>query len=213
MTDVDDASIASDASSVIILAQQADQKPIDPNFLLLNSQSTVNLFSNPQLVENVRQAATPINVHCNKGSMPTTTVADFGSNEVYLNPDKIANVLSCFHLGQKHHITYDSKDRGGIFKVHTFDSLLEFKPTNKGLHVLDLHGNPKAAHVLVTSSQPTDEHLHVNTVHSNYKGFTKKQIQRVCKAHCLMQMVAIPSERAFQSMVCLNLLQNCPITH
>jgi hypothetical protein len=73
--------------------------------------------------------------------------------------------------------------------------------------------NPKAPHVLVTSSQPTDEHLHVNTVHSNYKGFTKKQIQQACEAHCLMQMVAIPSKRAFQSMVHLNLSQNCPINH
>jgi hypothetical protein len=104
----------------------------------------VNLFSKPQLVENVRQAATPINVHCNKGSMPTTTVADFGSDEVYLNPDGIANILSIFHLGQKHHITYDTKDQGGIFKVHTSDGLLEFKPTNKGLHVLDLHAKSQS---------------------------------------------------------------------
>ncbi len=100
MAGVDDASIASDASRVIILAQQAECKPIDPNFFLLNSQSTVNLFSNPQLVENVCQAATPINIHCNKGSMPTKTVADFGGNEVYLNPDGIARVLSLFHLSQ-----------------------------------------------------------------------------------------------------------------
>ena len=94
MTETDDTSVASDSSRVFILAQQAYCKPIDPNFLLLDSQSTVNLFSNPTLVHNVRQATTPINVHCNKNTMPITEVADFGTNEVYLNPDGIANVLS-----------------------------------------------------------------------------------------------------------------------
>ena len=101
MTETDDASVASDSSSIFILAQQTDRKPIDPDFLFLDSQSTVNLFSNPNLVNNVRQATTPISVHCNKGTMPTPAVADFGMNEVYLNPDGIANVLSLFALGQK----------------------------------------------------------------------------------------------------------------
>jgi hypothetical protein len=96
--------------------------------------------------------------------MPTTTVADFGQNEVYLNTDSIANVLSLFHLGQKHHITYDSKDCDSVFKIHTSEGLIEFKPTTKGLHVLDLQTNPNAAHILVTSAQPPGGHLHVNTV-------------------------------------------------
>jgi hypothetical protein len=44
----DDASVCSDASSVIFIAQNHDgRSSIDPNFLLLDSQSTVNLFSNP----------------------------------------------------------------------------------------------------------------------------------------------------------------------
>jgi hypothetical protein len=67
--------------------------------------------------------------------MPTGNVADFGNNEVFINPDGIANVLSLYLLGQKHHITYDSKDRGGVFKVHTSKVILEFKPTSTGLHV------------------------------------------------------------------------------
>jgi hypothetical protein len=213
MTETDDPSVASDSSSIFILAQQTDRKPIDPDFLLLDSQSTVNLFSNPNLVNNIRQATTPINVHCNKGTMPTTAVTDFGTNEVYLNPDGIANVLSLFSLGQKHHITYDSKDCGGVFKVHTSEGLLEFKLTDKGLHALDLKTTPNAAHLLVTSSQPTDGHLHVNNVRLNYEGFTKKQILRANDARRLMQMVALPSERALQSMVRLNMLQNCPITN
>jgi len=182
-TDLDDASVASDTSSVIILTQtllaQSDtnkRHTIDPDLLLLDSQSTVNLFSNPDLVDNVRTAPAPIKVHCNMGVMPTTDISDFGSNEVNVNKNGIANVLSLFLLGQKHHITYDSKDRGGVFKVHTSDGILEFMPTSKGLHALSLKDNPGAAHLLVTSSTvaPPD-HLHaVATVRDNFEGFTKK---------------------------------------
>jgi hypothetical protein len=169
MTESNDASEASNTSSVIILTKQTARHPINPNYLLLDSQSTVNLFSNPKHVNNARQATTPINVHCNKGSMPMSMVADFGTNQVYLNPDGIANVLSLYLLGKKHHITYDSQDRGGVFKVHTSSGVLEFKPTKKGLHALDLASTSAAAHVLVTSYQPSDEHLHVNTVHENFE--------------------------------------------
>jgi hypothetical protein len=67
---------------------------IPPNYLLIDSQSTTNLFSDPEHVNNVHPAVQPINVHCNKSVMTTSTVADFGSNEVYLNKDGIANILS-----------------------------------------------------------------------------------------------------------------------
>jgi hypothetical protein len=135
---VDDASVASNASSVIILAQQDGRGAINPNYLLLDSQSTINLFANPNHVDNVRPATHPIRVHCNSGVMPTGKIANFGTNEVYVNQDGIANVLSLYLLGQKHCITYDSRDCRGFFKVHTTDGILEFSPTPTGLHVLDL---------------------------------------------------------------------------
>jgi hypothetical protein len=211
--EVDDVSVASTDFKVIILAQEGGHSSIDPNFLLLDSQSTVNLFSNPSFIDNVQPTARPIQVHCNKDIMPTSNIADFGSNEVYLNQDGIANVLLLHLLAKKHHITYNSCDRGGVFKVQTTGVFLEFKPTNKGLHALNLSNNPKAAHVLVTSTPPNDDHLHVNTVRNNYEGFTKKQVQHACEAHRIMLMTGVPTERCFECMVRLNQLQDCPITH
>jgi hypothetical protein len=96
--DTNDASVASDASSVIILAQKTGCSSTPLNYLLIDSQSTTNLFSNPEHVNNVHPMAQPINVHCNKGVMTTSTIVDFGSNEVYLNKNRIANVLSLFFL-------------------------------------------------------------------------------------------------------------------
>jgi hypothetical protein len=92
MADIDDASEASNKSSVIILAQATDtantaqatyvsppdRRLIDSDFVLLDSQSTVDLFSNPKHVQNICPASKPIKVYCNKGSMAMTQVADFG---------------------------------------------------------------------------------------------------------------------------------------
>ncbi len=211
--DTDDASVASDASSVIILTQKMRCSSIPPDYLLIDSQSTTNLFSNPEHVNNVHPAAQPINIHCNKGLMTTFTVADLGSNEVYLNKDGITNVLSLFLHSKKHHITYDSHDCRGVFKVHTSGGLVEFKPTSHGLHALDLHDNPNAAHILVTSTYPNEAHLHVNTVRENYEGFTPKQIKWAHEACHLMLMTGVPSECAFLSMVHLNQLKDCLIMH
>jgi hypothetical protein len=100
--DNDDASEASNELSVIILAQLLDEpivphkQTINKDFVLLDSQSTVNLFSNPSHVKNIRPADTPIRVHCNKGTMVTNKQADFCDNHVYFDANRIANMLSLF---------------------------------------------------------------------------------------------------------------------
>ena len=85
--------------------------------------------------------------------MVTNKVGDFGGTEGYLNHDGIANVLLLYHLGCKYPITYNSQDPGGVFIVTTPCGVIEFRPTNNGLHYVDLNTNPEAAVLLVNSSQ------------------------------------------------------------
>jgi hypothetical protein len=107
MAGVDDASDASNEESVIILAQfneailvkddsAAKHHPINTNLVLLDSQSTVDLFSNPDHVTNIRPATTPTRVHCNKGTLATNKEADFGDTPVNFDSRGIANILSLY---------------------------------------------------------------------------------------------------------------------
>jgi hypothetical protein len=112
----------------------------------------VHLFSQSEHVSNIQPATNPIKVHCNKGTVDTTQEADFGDTLVYFDARGIANVLSLYQLGQKFKVTYDSTDRGGVFKVLTPAGVVEFKPTQKGLHVLNLKHNPDAAFILANGS-------------------------------------------------------------
>jgi hypothetical protein len=126
MARVDDASDASDEESVIILAQfneavlvqddsAAESRPLNSDLVLLDSQSTVDLFSNPNHVTNICPVNTPICVHCNKGILATNEEAYFGNTLVYFDSCGIVNVLSLYCLGQKFQVTYDSLDRGSVF--------------------------------------------------------------------------------------------------
>ena len=90
--------------------------------------------------------------------------------------------------------------------------MVEFKPTPKGLHALNLRENPEAAFILVNDVELAFDSP-VQTNRQNYEGFTKKPIEQAVAARRLMGMIGPPSEQDFQGLVRLNLLKDCPITN
>ena len=51
----------------------------------------------------------------------------------------------------------------------------------------------------------------VQTVRSNYEGFTKKDIKAAKAARKLQGMIGSPSEKNYGGMVSSNMIKNCPI--
>ena len=85
-----------------------------------------------------------------------------GLDKLKCHPKWIANILSLKTLKKRHHVTYDSQDRDGAFKVHTTKGVVEFIPHESKFHYLDLndHGENEVALV--------------KTLWDNYEGYTKK---------------------------------------
>jgi hypothetical protein len=83
----------------------------------------------------------------------------------------IANMLSLNEAKQRHRVTYDSHDRGGVFQVHTKEGIVEFKPSNRGLHYHD-----------VSDKNSNIEMMLVNTVRGNFEGYTHHDIKRAKEA-------------------------------
>ena len=109
------------------------------SWILLDNQSTVDVFYNANLLRNIRKGEKHMDIHCNAGVTSTNLVGDLpGYGTVWYHPNGIANILSLAKM-QEHgyHIKYDSKD-GNAFIIHKPDrSMRVFKQSDRGLYFMD----------------------------------------------------------------------------
>jgi len=147
---------------------------IPKSWILLDSQSTVDVFSNKKLITNIRESKRVLTLHCNAGKVSVTQKGDLcGYGTVWYYPDGIANILLLYNVQKKHRITFDSADGTG-FTVHKEDgSTCVFKPSKKGLFYSDV----KSDVVLI------------NTVDSIKNKYTVKEYSNACKARSIQDMM------------------------
>jgi hypothetical protein len=94
----------------ISLHQQQQHGKIPASWILLDNQSTVNVFSNKNLLRNIRTTNRMMNILCNAGMTRTNMIGDLPGydGEVWFNPKGIANILSLSDVEKHHRVTYNS---------------------------------------------------------------------------------------------------------
>ena len=97
-----------------------------------------------------------------------------------------------------HHITYNSID--GYYVVHTDKGPVYFHKDEQGLPYIDLDASVYDAATTL-----------VQTVLSNYEGFTKKDIKAAEAARKLQGMIGSPSEKDYRGMVSSNMIKNAQL--
>ena len=85
------------------------------------------------------------------------------------HPKGIVNILSLKTLKKQHHVTYDSKDRGGVFKMYTKDGVIEYIPHESGLHYLDHKDQHESGVVLVSM------------IRNNFEGYSKHEVEELSR--------------------------------
>ena len=168
------------------------------NLILLDNQSTVDLFCNRQLVSHVWDAKDSMTVHGNGGSLTTTTkayVRNYG--EVWFHKDAITNILALINVRDKFRVTYDSEGPG-VFIVHkpTGPNLL-FEMHRDGLHYHDTNNRQLSL---------------VSTVSKQAEGFSKLQVLQAKKARDFQAAVGHPSTKDLKAIVQNNQIANCPVS-
>ncbi len=111
-----------------------------------------------------------------------------------------------------------------MFKVHTLNRVVEFKPSEQGLHYVDMSlKGDIIQHMFVTADMPeeeddeevenaTKEYVMINTVRGNLKGYMRHEIKKAQQARRVQGMIGNPSERELAGMVHEKLIANCPVT-
>ena len=83
---------------------------INKNWILLDSQSTVDLFSNRELLTNLRRVRNTLTIHCNAGTVNTNIMGDLpGYGPVWYYKDGIANILSLYLVGERFNVEYNNR--------------------------------------------------------------------------------------------------------
>ena len=94
-----------DGVNALMFMFSQSRKNIPDNWILLDSQSTVDIFCNPRLVENIHRVKDRMKIQCNAGTQVTNLVGDLpGYGPVWFDSRAIANVLSLKLVKEKYHI-------------------------------------------------------------------------------------------------------------
>ena len=178
---------------------------LPPEWILLDNQSTVDVFTNHRLLKNIRRAKTNMFIHCTAGVAKTNLIGDLpGYGTVWYHPNGIANILSLSKVKEKYLVTFDS-DQNNQFIVHRNDGTQRvFQQSPRGLYFLDtsLAPHPTAG---------TNGTVLITTVADKANSFSNADYAQAVLARKIQKIIGQRTTRAFIYFIENNLLPNCPV--
>ena len=151
----------------IILSQESHGNKINPNWILLDSQSTINIFNTRKLFKYIRKCKVneQVRCFCNGGYQDTDHIREVpGIGLVYYNKKSLANILSLSQIDSKYRVTYDSSIAKAFVMHNTHGGDQKFIRSRGGLHYYN------------TSKNKTN-FIMMQTVQENKSKYTKKGTQ------------------------------------
>ena len=175
---------------------------ISPYWILLDSESTIDIFKDAKLLNNVRTVKKGNEMTCwtNGGKHHTNQVGDVpGYDTVWYNPTSLANILSLARVTRYFRVTMDTHEEQ-CFNVHKGDGTIQkFIKSPRGLYYHDIRWD-RTSNVLTN--------VDMATVKSNKLQVTPRSLKRADKAKRLYGMIGRPTHRDFITILKSNSLRN-----
>ena len=177
------------------------RKGIPLTWMLLDSQSTIDVFCNAELLENIRKSDTSLNIRCNAGVRTTDWKGYLpGYGWVWYYPEGIANILSLSRVKERYRVTFDSAT-DNCFHVHKDNKkILKFREATRRLYYFDTADRDEIGTMLIT------------TVENNKTKLSAYDYNQAEKARSLHRRIDRPSVKDFIRYVTSNEITNCPVT-
>ena len=196
-----------------VLKQNDGHKYIPNSWILLDNQSTVDVFHNADLLHNIREVSSSMQIHCNAGITSTNLQGDLaGYGTVWYHPEGIANILSLSRVKDAgYHIKYDSNIENAFIIERPNGDIRTFTQSDNGLFYMDV--NKKAGVTLTNITKETaNDVVLINTVAENKTKYTKRDYDNAMLARSIQKTIGRPSTATFLKIVENNQLPNIPIT-
>jgi AAA ATPase containing von Willebrand factor type A (vWA) domain len=186
---------------------------LDKAWILLDSESTVHVFNNKELLSEVRRhpEGKTLRVHTNGGVMDSDMVGRFGDIDVWYNPNSIANILSLALIVDTYRVTLDSRiehaftlwlEDNAYIKFHKRHRLFVYNSTSDPVTI-----SPKREAALKT----TDVSL-LQTVSENERMYRRRDVEMAKAAMNVSKLLFHPAQSKFEKIVSGNFVTNLPIS-
>jgi hypothetical protein len=184
---------------------------VDPNWILLDTQSTVNLFNNRALLTNIRKCTgPPLRCYCNGGFQDSTLIGTLdGYGDIWYNPNSLANILSMAHVSERFRVNFDTNIEQAIFVWRKDGSYIKFIRSPKGLYFHDVRWGKQQPN---GPTVPIKAVTLLNTIAENKNSYSPADIEKADLAKRVYEMVGRPSYRDFCNMIKFHMIKNCPVT-
>ena len=188
---------------------QTNSPLIDPQWILLDSQSTISVFNNPAMLTNIRKSGHTLRALTNGGHQDSEMIGDFHNlGSVWYNPHSIANILSLSDVRKVCRVTLDTSAEPALCVHRINGSIMKFVEHASGLYVYDSTIRNRDT----TSSECVNAYTMVSTVATQKRLFSTRQIAAADTARALYRKLGRPGEAEFYSILTKNLIRNCPVT-
>jgi hypothetical protein len=180
--------VEDDKDDAGFMFSQAESIP--KSWILLDSQSTVDLFCNDSLLKNIQRVDTVMKVKCNAGTRSINLIGDLQAyGWVWYDPSAIANILSLKNVHTKFDVMYHVDDAANaMFIVTKADgSTVKFIKSKTGLYYHETSIKELA--------------LLVNTVADNKFKYSNRDYLRALEARELQIKIGRPSKKEFINII------------